>query len=728
MDGLRRRIKLGMGVGAGALVLCAVMVTQLGSGSHPTAGGRGTSSGDGAGGATVLAVGKVDQLDQPGVVLAQPVDGRLNGPDFQLSVAGAARVGSAGAGSEVVRAPRGYEVEVFELDSSETNQSPGVSLAVGYGDHRWALPNSVVAGGTTSDLAFDVPAHQPAVLSASGDGPAQTFDLSAGRRVGAQPTVLYRDPTSPSLTDSVNAGVTDSTDYNDGTVDINITVSDVSLQYLSPTGQAPPRADEAWVVPEMSAFTQPSGPIFTFLPAPGSWVHLVLPNGTSIPAQTQPISDGNDLLSADYWFLAPADITNAKLVFGPGTVSGDTGVFNGDIVPVSIPNPLAVDLSFPSYPAPLVPKRSASAARKGSRHAGLVRTPGPGRASSTPWAVVGGGLGGLLVSLLGTVLLVRRRRRRDRGWTSADGVVIDIRSRAVGPQPRPRALELAEALAQAGPPGMLAPPAGDPMAIPVGPSGRSETVGSTGPSARTGPAEEPAVVWVKVLGARPEVIGPGVERLSPQAEEVLVFLALHRGRSFSPSALGAELRPRSKRRPDARTLSTYVSRARQVLPPGAIPDGKSWKGYQLVGEQVRCDWDEIVRQASRAERLYGQDARPALEAALGLVADRPFSAVSESEWPWVRDWSDRAEVLVESLAHRLAQLHLQAGRFHEALDAAHAGLAGTTCSIELTGDAIEAAAMVGAAELTRELAEGNARLGDAMTLLDERIGRPVAGW
>lgn len=201
---------------------------------------------------------------------------------------------------------------------------------MGNGDEARAWGRGGGAGRDRGDVTLKV----------TDEGTSQTFSLTHGRRAGPVPEVHYRDPYSVTETDSVDQTVTDATaDYGGSATTAQITVSDVSLDYVSPNGQPAPGPDQAWVVPQLSATTVQGGPLFDFQPAPRDWLHLVLPDGTSVPAQSTPLFQGNDLLGATYWFPAPADITSAQLVFGPGNVLGDQGLFTVTPRRCSCPTP-----------------------------------------------------------------------------------------------------------------------------------------------------------------------------------------------------------------------------------------------------------------------------------------------------------------------------------------------------------------------------------------------------
>ncbi|MHB1445426.1 MAG: AfsR/SARP family transcriptional regulator [Acidimicrobiales bacterium] len=262
-----------------------------------------------------------------------------------------------------------------------------------------------------------------------------------------------------------------------------------------------------------------------------------------------------------------------------------------------------------------------------------------------------------ILALAGLGLLANRLRRLRPPVRT--GLVVDATSGPSLRRPGQAALPLRRALELAAADAGLPEPGSPPSASPTPP-----------PEVAEGPVESAAVPGVKVLILGPvEVEFHNGARLSGAPLEVLIYLTLHRERRLSPSRLASNLRPGARRPPSARTLSSYVSAVRRVLPAGAIPDSTGWQGYQLMSESVTSDWGELVALAKAATHLDGESAVKPLSRAMDLIRGKAFADHEPRLLPWVdaERWEDKISLVVEAVAHQLAQAREALGEDLEAL-------------------------------------------------------------
>jgi DNA-binding SARP family transcriptional activator len=138
---------------------------------------------------------------------------------------------------------------------------------------------------------------------------------------------------------------------------------------------------------------------------------------------------------------------------------------------------------------------------------------------------------------------------------------------------------------------------------------------------------------VALLGPLVIVDGDGVERSLPARKEraVLAILALRVGRVVSASELIAYLWGDNPPRSAAKTLQTYVSALRRVLPAGTIET--TGGGYRLCVPPAQVDvvsFERLIRRGRQGGQAgdYVQ-AVALLEAALGLWRGEPLAELAD---------------------------------------------------------------------------------------------------
>jgi len=137
---------------------------------------------------------------------------------------------------------------------------------------------------------------------------------------------------------------------------------------------------------------------------------------------------------------------------------------------------------------------------------------------------------------------------------------------------------------------------------------------------------------IRVLGpVQVEHEGETLAVGGPQQRRLLAYLVIHRGRTVSTDALIDALWPDGEA-PDgaARSMRTYLSRLRVVLPDGAIASRRS--GYELQLDGIDLDVVEFDSLADRAEHALPDGATGSYDAALALWRGRPFGEFSDEWW------------------------------------------------------------------------------------------------
>ena len=135
------------------------------------------------------------------------------------------------------------------------------------------------------------------------------------------------------------------------------------------------------------------------------------------------------------------------------------------------------------------------------------------------------------------------------------------------------------------------------------------------------------------------VLGPvGVERDGehvnvggPQQRRLLAFLVLHRGHTVSTDRLVDALWPDGVA-PDgaARSLRTYLSRLRSVLPDTAVVSRQS--GYMLDLDGMELDVQEFDSLIDSAEQMLPDQQVDRYDGALSLWRDVPFGEFTDEWW------------------------------------------------------------------------------------------------
>jgi hypothetical protein len=416
--------------------------------------------------AEVLGTGRVveaasQDLQAHGTV---PSDGRLRGPDYTATITRVAWPQSVGSvsnlfGPPVYVAGADHRLIAFTLsvtqtadDSGRLNSSTGVAAELAVG--RAQLPVSLdmidgqIAGGKTGSaeatgvdsFVASVPANEHSVvLELTEAGYTQQFNLWSLKRLPPSPVILYRAPSSPTVTGIASGpfhlSFTNPADGFSSTD--NGQVSNATLTYFAPVQsvQTPKRADQAYLVlglqssyPDIpygqpdsghffSSFNPMAGSELTFTPTGDSAVDGLAT--TAAFSSTNAASDDDGLFDAVYFFTVPATTTGGTLTVNTGQEVGDeytgfTGTGNSTII--NLTASATVTLSFPAVPSPPSAQKKPSWVGAPLPPTGLAAGPSTSTGSGT---TSGGGFPiwlaiVILVVIAAAVIVVQRLRRQSR--------------------------------------------------------------------------------------------------------------------------------------------------------------------------------------------------------------------------------------------------------------------------------------------------------------------------
>lgn len=225
------------------------------------------------------------------------------------------------------------------------------------------------------------------------------------------------------------------------------------------------------------------------------------------------------------------------------------------------------------------------------------------------------------------------------------------------------------------------------------------------------PGEVPKV-YVKVLGP------VGTDGLAepparPKTTELLVYLALHRGRPVSTERLRTALWPYQPDKPDvsAETVHEEMSRVRRCVGAENFPRAREG-GYQLA-EGVETDWERFSALTEAASALPEERGLEVLEEALSLVRGQVLDGVAKAySWAWEDFTVANLEAAVAKAAHLMSARCLALGRTEEAKWAVGQGLRACRADEAVWEDALAVAvARGGRAALDRAFKEAEEACG-----------------
>ena len=394
---------------------------------------------------------------------------------------------------------------------------------------------------------------------------------------------------------------------------------------------------------------------------------LTTPTGTTSNGMTSGIPGPTSSLTIDgsWYFPVQGNLTSATLQVAPFTkVLGNE---RGDFQPWTFsPTPIA----FVAQPGDVTPDTGVASSGqvppKGTKApvtSGVGGTaPGGSNPTGTPAGVLlGAGAASALVLGAATAGMVSIRRRRAFARADREGRVV-----------------------LTGPPALVAGAVG--LAGVGLPPGREWIV-------------------VKLLGS---LVIDGTKRTVTAGPvlEIITFLALHPGQSFTSVQLRESIWGLGRQPIASQTFRKYMVELRKTCGTGVVVTDVY--RYELTN-RVTSDWDLFRAHASADDELEGKVA--ALGIVRGPVLHGCFDGKKNSPFSWAYDIANRIEDQVVEVAYDLARACLDLDEPSRAGQAVSQGLLCSTANLQLrTIDLQVGAALSGPDEVGRRLVAGRAAM------------------
>jgi hypothetical protein len=625
---------------------------------------------------------------------AIPADGRLRAQDFAATVTSVAWPNQASVTGRSVQAPPGHRFVMFTLSLSENAASitpvatPPVSAKVtwnqdsvplsltaiddqirqsgaGSGWPSGTAPFTVVVSNTTHDVDLVV-----------SDGSfSQSFDLWSLRRAPPVPVVLYRDPSTPTLSGTATAPATLAlSNPSDGfSSSASVTLQNAALGYFAPNGTASaplsPNQGVLSVVLDGQFPNDPNDPagsghyLGSQAPLPDSMLSFTPAGGTPVAATMSDAGDtagkgtsDDGLFDATYSFVVPATLTTGTLNINTNTFTGtEFTLFTAESgnTTLDVTAPASLTLGFPAVPTAAVQKTPPWVGQP------LPPTTTASASASTRDSSSGHGLPILVVVLVllfltaGVVLFQRSRRRRS--FPAPAGTA------PVAPRAPAHNVEETETT-NAEPPRITV--------APIPPTAAQ----TPQPVAGTVLVERPPGPMVLVLGPP---AGRGL-RQEPDRRiviEILAWMVFHNEHPHSADEILVGVYPtEGTREVNRETFFTYLSKVRQCVGADHLPEATGAGGYRLIG--VVSDWALFKELSDRAGATGGTEAIDLRTEALSLVRGVPFQGVPTGRYQWAFEehLHTMTTSAVVTCAIRLVNDLFDLGRYDDVENAAKAGL------------------------------------------------------
>ena len=382
-----------------------------------------------AGSDTPMGPNKVLDVEAfDGAQFGQPADGRIRGYGFAVAVtetgpvARTKRIGgwlTAGDGQRLV----GFKLR-FDQTADIDHRAHGALIVDGARipaeDYLFS-----VREGEHAYVASIPSGAKEVQLEVSAAGLAQTFSLTQLARVGAQPTVLYRDGISPEVVRD-NAGertlrVKDVESGAKGALVIGL--EKARLSFFTPPEPVAPANDPARAYFVVEATASLGGGFEAANALPSSALTATLADGTNLEAlHAGPEDEG--LLPGAYYFPVPADVEAVRLTIRPGTFDAwDRGVSGAVPSPVRAEGAAVFDVEFTPGGAaklPPLPKEAVTSPARPDASDVPAEEPGDGASRLAPVLV-------LLLLLAAAAAAFFWARRRQMPVELPEPVRVDLR-------------------------------------------------------------------------------------------------------------------------------------------------------------------------------------------------------------------------------------------------------------------------------------------------------------
>lgn len=289
----------------------------------------------------------VTSHDLRGTKLAKPADGRIRGRGFTVTITGTGRVTTADdrTGLHSIHAAPGQRLVGLTLrfqlqDRQYVDDAHPILGTVIVDGQRLDTPDDLFRVSGDRTLVASVPTDARDIdFAVASAGVEQAFSLNRLRRVGDQPTILYRDRRGP---DPVVAANTEQTLPGPRDTGLVIGVTEARISYFTPepvTHADKTDAAYLWITATATSTDADLIDPEASRPLDAQAVQLRLPDGSTVNARHHGDRDG--LLAGTYVFAVPADLTKARLSIQPGTIPSP-GASDG----ANIQGTAAFDLTF----------------------------------------------------------------------------------------------------------------------------------------------------------------------------------------------------------------------------------------------------------------------------------------------------------------------------------------------------------------------------------------------
>ena len=231
-------------------------------------------------------------------------------------------------------------------------------------------------------------------------------------------------------------------------------------------------------------------------------------------------------------------------------------------------------------------------------------------------------------------------------------------------------------------------------------------------------------IVVKLLGP---LVVDGTKRTITHGPvlEIITFLALHPGQSFTSVQLRESIWGLGRKPIVSQTFRKYMVELRKAFGTGVVVTDVY--RYELT-DSVTSDWDQFRAHLDADDELAGQEN--ALRLVRGPVLHGCFDGKKNSPFSWAYDEANRIEVQIVGVASDLALAYLGLGEPSRAGQAISQGILNSTSNLRLrTIDLQVGAALGGPREVGRRLDAGRAAMAtfpdDVVSL--ERVAQDL-GW
>jgi hypothetical protein len=212
-------------------------------------------------------------------------------------------------------------------------------------------------------------------------------------------------------------------------------------------------------------------------------------------------------------------------------------------------------------------------------------------------------------------------------------------------------------------------------------------------------------IVVKLLGP---LVVDGTKRTITHGPvlEIITFLALHPGQSFTSVQLRESIWGLGRKPIVSQTFRKYMVELRKAFGTGVVVTDVY--RYELT-DSVTSDWDLFRAHLDADDELAGQE--DALNLVRGPVLHGCFDGKKNSPFSWAYDEANRIEVQIVGVASDLALAYLGLGEPSRAGQAVSQGILNSTSNLRLrTIDLQVGAALGGPREVGRRLDAGRAAM------------------